>query len=54
VLITDSQNNFNTDGIFAGMIIIGLIALIAEWLISLLERRLLAWRPQMSSEASAV
>ena len=54
VLITDSQNNFNTDGIFAGMIIIGLIALIAEWLISLLERRLLAWRPQMSGEASAV
>jgi NitT/TauT family transport system permease protein len=54
VLITDSQNNFNTDGIFAGMIIIGLIALIAEWLISLLERRLLAWRPQMSSQASAI
>jgi len=54
VLITDSQNNFNTDGIFAGMIIIGLIALVAEWLISLLERRLLAWRPQASSEASAV
>ena len=54
VLITDSQNNFNTDGIFAGMIIIGLIALVAEWLISLLERRLLAWRPPMSNEASAV
>jgi len=54
VLITDSQNNFNTDGIFAGMIIIGVIALIAEWLIGLLERRLLAWRPQLSSEASAI
>ncbi|HEY0936990.1 MAG TPA: ABC transporter permease [Trebonia sp.] len=53
VLITDSQNNFNTDGIFAGMIIIGLIALVAEWLIGLLERRLLAWRPQMASEAPA-
>ena len=54
VLITDSQNNFNADGIFAGMIIIGAIALVAEWLISLLERRLLAWRPQMPSEATAV
>ena len=54
VLITDSQNNFNADGIFAGMIIIGLIALVAEWLISLLERRLLAWRPQTAAEASAV
>jgi NitT/TauT family transport system permease protein len=54
VLITDSQNNFNANGIFAGMIIIGAIALIAEWLISLLERRLLAWRPQMATEASAI
>ena len=54
VLITDSANNFNADGIFAGMIIIGAIALVAEWLISLLERRVLAWRPQMATEASAV
>jgi NitT/TauT family transport system permease protein len=54
VLITDSQNNFEANGIFAGMIIIGAIALVAEWLISLLERRLLAWRPQIATEASAV
>ena len=54
VLITDSQNNFNADGIFAGMIIIGAIALVAEWLISLLERRLLAWRPQTLTEASTL
>ena len=53
VLITDSQNNFNTDGIFAGMIIIGLIALVAEWLIGLLERRLLSWRPQMASQGAS-
>ena len=33
------------NGVFAGMIIIGVIALVAEWLISLLEQRLLAWRP---------
>jgi NitT/TauT family transport system permease protein len=54
VLITDSANNFNADGVFAGMIIIGALALVAEWLISLLERRVLAWRPQMATEASAV
>ena len=52
VLITNSQNNFETNGIFAGMIIIGAIALVAEWLISLLERRLLAWRPQTVTEAA--
>ena len=52
VLITDSGNNFDANGVFAGMIIIGVIALVAEWLISLLERRLLAWRPQTAAEAS--
>ncbi len=54
VLITDSQNNFDANGIFAGMIIIGAIALIAEWLIGLLERRLLAWRPQTVVESAAL
>ena len=54
VVITDSANNFNADGVFAGMIIIGAIALVAEWLISLLEKRLLAWRPQTATESAAV
>jgi NitT/TauT family transport system permease protein len=54
VVITDSANNFNADGVFAGMIIIGAIALVAEWLISLLEKRLLAWRPQTATESVAV
>jgi NitT/TauT family transport system permease protein len=54
VVISNSMNNFETNGIFAGMIIIGAIALVAEWLISLLEKRLLAWRPQTTAEASAL
>jgi NitT/TauT family transport system permease protein len=54
VVIADSQNNFDADGIFAGMLIIGVIALVAEWLIGLLERRLLAWRPQAVTEAARV
>ncbi len=54
VVITNSGNNFETNGVFAGMIIIGAIALVAEWLISLLERRLLAWRPQTTAEASTL
>lgn len=52
VVISYSMNNFETNGIFAGMIIIGAIALVAEWLISLLERRLLAWRPQTTAESA--
>jgi NitT/TauT family transport system permease protein len=51
LLISDSQNNFDADGIFAAMVIIGVIALAAEWLIGVLERRLLAWRPQHSAQA---
>jgi NitT/TauT family transport system permease protein len=31
------------------MIIITVIALLAEWLLTLLERRLLRWRPPASS-----
>ena len=54
VVIADSQNNFDADGIFAGMLIIGVIALVAEWLIGLLERKLLAWRPQTVTEAARV
>jgi NitT/TauT family transport system permease protein len=54
VIIADAQNNFDADGIFAGMVIIGVIALVAEWLISLLERRLLAWRPQTATEAAGL
>ena len=54
VLITDSGNNFDADGIFAGMIIIGAIAVVAEWLIGLLEKRLLAWRPQTVADTSGL
>jgi NitT/TauT family transport system permease protein len=46
LLINNAQGTFDAAGIYAGMIIITVIALIAEWLISRLERRLLSWRPQ--------
>jgi sulfonate transport system permease protein len=54
VIISTAQNNFDADGIFAAMLIIGVIALTAEWLIGLLERRLLSWRPQTQTEAQAI
>ncbi|HMD93317.1 MAG TPA: ABC transporter permease [Trebonia sp.] len=54
VIISTAQNNFDADGVFAAMLIIGVIALTAEWLIGLLERRLLAWRPQVQTEAQAI
>ncbi len=51
LVISNSQNNFNPDGVFAAMVIIGVVALTAEALIAQLEHRLLAWRPPSPTEA---
>jgi NitT/TauT family transport system permease protein len=51
LLITSSQNTFNADGVFGAMVIIGVIALVAEALIAQLEHRLLAWRPPSPTES---
>jgi NitT/TauT family transport system permease protein len=51
LLIATSQNNFNANGIFAAMAIIGVIALTAEAAIAQLEHRLLAWRPPSQTES---
>lgn len=50
-LITFAQGTFNPGGIFAAMVIIAVVALIAEFLIGLLEKRLLSWRPPQLSGA---
>jgi len=52
LLIAQSQNTFNPNGVFAAMFVIAIIALVAEGLIALLERRLLAWRPPTATGAA--
>ena len=52
LVIATAQNNFNPNGVFAAMFIIALLALTAEGLIGLLERRLLSWRPPSQAEAA--
>jgi len=52
LVIANSQNNFNPDGVFGAMLIIAVLALTAEGLIGLLERRLLSWRPPSQSEVA--
>ena len=54
LLIRSSQNNFDMDGVLAGMVLVAVIALTAEGLISLLERRLLRWRPPQTHGGAAV
>ena len=53
LVIATAQSNFNPDGVFAAMFIIAVLALTAEGLIGLLERRLLSWRPPSQAEAAA-
>jgi NitT/TauT family transport system permease protein len=50
-LISEAQGTFNANGVLAAMLIIAVVALIAEGLITLLERRLLRWRPSQLSGA---
>ena len=54
LLIRSSQNNFDMNGVLAGMVLVAVIALSAEALITLLERRLLRWRPPQSHGGAAV
>jgi len=46
LLIQQSQGNFDPDGVYAGLVVTTLLALVAEGLITLLERRLLRWKPR--------
>ncbi len=49
LLIRTAQGTFNVDGVLAGMVVIAVVALVAEGLITLLENRLLRWRPPQLS-----
>ena len=42
-----SQGAFNAAGVFAAMIVLAVVALIADYLITKLENRLLKWRPNV-------
>ncbi|MDB5502194.1 MAG: binding-protein-dependent transport system inner rane component [Tardiphaga sp.] len=46
LLIATAQGSFDSNGVFAAMIVIAVVALAAEWLLTMLENRLLTWRPE--------
>jgi len=50
-LIYAAKNNFDTAGVFAGIVLLAAMALVAEALITALENRLIKWRPQAVTEA---
>lgn len=52
LVIATAQNTFDANGVFGAMLVIGVLALSAEWLMSLLEKRLLAWQPSNTRETN--
>jgi NitT/TauT family transport system permease protein len=53
LLINHSQGNFDAAGIYAGMVITTVIALVAEYVLTKVELRLTKWRPPSTSSTAA-
>ena len=51
LLIQTAQGTFNANGVFAAMFILAAVALIAETLVTALEKRLIRWRPAPVADA---
>lgn len=54
LLINTAQNSFDAAGIYAGMVISTVLALLAEVLLGFAERHLLRWRPPSQNTVVAV
>lgn len=53
LLISTAQGAFNANGVFAAMIILAVMALVAEFGITLIENRLVKWKPAQLNEPGA-
>ena len=51
-LIYNAEHNFDANGVFAGMVLLAAVALVAEALITVLENRLIRWRPNPVADVS--
>ncbi|AZQ73936.1 ABC transporter permease [Streptomyces luteoverticillatus] len=50
LLVSASQGTFNTAGVYAAMAILAVVALLAEGLLTFLEKRLFRWKPAAPGE----
>ncbi|MBB4091783.1 ABC transporter permease [Ochrobactrum pecoris] len=50
LMISTAQGTFNANGVFAAMVILAVLALVVEFIITLVENHLVKWRPQALSE----
>jgi NitT/TauT family transport system permease protein len=54
LVISQAQGRLDPNTVFAGMAIMAVVTLAAEYLISLLEGRVLSWRPPSHSESAGL
>lgn len=54
LIITEAQGHFDPNTVFACMVLMAVVTLAAEYLLTLLERRVLSWRPPNRSETQAI
>jgi NitT/TauT family transport system permease protein len=54
LIISQAQGRLDPNTVFAGMAIMAVITLAAEYLITLLEKRVLSWRPPSHTESAGV
>ena len=49
-LIQQAEGTFDVTGVFAGMAILAAFVLLVDWLVTLVENRLLVWKPPAASQ----
>jgi ABC-type nitrate/sulfonate/bicarbonate transport system, permease component len=54
LIIVQAQGHFDPNTVFACMLLMAAVTLVAESLIALLEKRVLSWRPPSKTEAQAI
>jgi NitT/TauT family transport system permease protein len=52
LMIVTAQNTFNANGVYAAIVILATVALVAESLVTALENRLIRWRPNLVTEVT--
>jgi NitT/TauT family transport system permease protein len=48
-LIHQAEGVFDVTGVFAGMFVLAMFVLVVDWIVTLIENRLLVWRPQSAA-----
>ena len=51
--INYNQGTLDTNGIFVGVTILAFLVVVLDWMLSLVERRLLKWRPEVEAKSVA-